>query len=172
MDPPGVPRHGDHVLEDHILGQEIEVVVTVDEAVQPLLDDAEERAVRAERGVVTDGLGHCAAKVQAWALRSANSRKVAGLRPVTFSMSSAGTEPDAGLAARRGMTLARDHLRAGDLSLAQIAGSVGYGSPFAFAAAFRRHHGGPPGAWRQRERAAAGTRQLTTHTGQREASPR
>jgi AraC-like DNA-binding protein len=61
------------------------------------------------------------------------------------------------------MTLARDHLRAGDLRLAQIADAVGYGSPFAFAAAFRRHHGDPPGTWRQRERAAAGTRSLTTH---------
>ena len=59
------------------------------------------------------------------------------------------------------MTLARDHLRAGDLSLAQIAGVVGYGSPFAFAAAFRRHHGNPPGAWRQRERAGADTRLRT-----------
>ncbi|MHA7958640.1 helix-turn-helix transcriptional regulator [Streptomyces sp. L500] len=37
------------------------------------------------------------------------------------------------------MTLARDHLRADDLSLARIADTVGYGSPFAFAAAFRRH---------------------------------
>jgi AraC-like DNA-binding protein len=55
--------------------------------------------------------------------------------------------------------------RAGDLSLAQIAGAVGYGSPFAFAAAFRRHHGDPPGAWRQRERAAPDTRTLTTHPG-------
>ena len=55
------------------------------------------------------------------------------------------------------MTLARDHLRTGDLGLAQIAGAVGYGSPFAFAAAFRRHHGDPPGTWRQRERAAADT---------------
>ena len=63
------------------------------------------------------------------------------------------------------MTLARDHLRADDLSLAQIADAVGYGSPFAFAAAFRRQHGDPPGAWRQRERAAAGTRLLTTHSG-------
>ena len=44
------------------------------------------------------------------------------------------------------MTLARDHLRADDLSLAQIADAAGYGSPFAFAAAFRRHHGVPPGA--------------------------
>jgi AraC-like DNA-binding protein len=47
------------------------------------------------------------------------------------------------------MTLARDHLRAGDLSLAQIASCTGYTSPYAFAAAFRRHHGQSPGRWRQ-----------------------
>jgi AraC-like DNA-binding protein len=63
------------------------------------------------------------------------------------------------------MTLARDHLRADDLSLAQIADATGYGSPFAFAAAFRRHHGDPPGAWRQRERAAADMGTRTPHPG-------
>jgi AraC-like DNA-binding protein len=63
------------------------------------------------------------------------------------------------------MTLARDYLRADDLNLAQIADAVGYGSPFAFAAAFRRHHGAPPGAWRQQERAASDARPLTTHPG-------
>ncbi|MBX7551084.1 AraC family transcriptional regulator [Streptomyces sp. tea 10] len=64
------------------------------------------------------------------------------------------------------MTIARDHLRADDLTLPQIADAVGYGSPFAFAAAFRRHHGEPPGTWRQRERATAETRLLTnTHPG-------
>jgi AraC-like DNA-binding protein len=47
------------------------------------------------------------------------------------------------------MTLARDHLRSGDISLAQIADRTGYTSPYAFAAAFRRHHGQPPGRWRQ-----------------------
>jgi AraC-like DNA-binding protein len=46
------------------------------------------------------------------------------------------------------MTLARDHLRSGDLNLAQIADRTGYTSPYAFAAAFRRHHGEPPGRWR------------------------
>lgn len=46
------------------------------------------------------------------------------------------------------MTQARDHLRANNLTLAQIADAVGYTSPFAFAAAFRRHHATPPGAWR------------------------
>jgi AraC-like DNA-binding protein len=49
------------------------------------------------------------------------------------------------------MTLARDHLRRGELTLAQIAAHTGYASPYAFAAAFRRHHGRPPGQWRQRE---------------------
>jgi AraC-like DNA-binding protein len=49
------------------------------------------------------------------------------------------------------MTLARDYLRAGELSLDQIAGRTGYASPNAFSAAFRRHHGQPPGQWRQGE---------------------
>lgn len=49
------------------------------------------------------------------------------------------------------MALARDHLRTGELGMASIARGVGYSSPYAFAAAFRRHHGEPPGAWRQRE---------------------
>jgi AraC-like DNA-binding protein len=49
------------------------------------------------------------------------------------------------------MALARDHLRAGELTLAQIGTLTGYASPYAFAAAFRRHHGVPPGQWRQRE---------------------
>jgi transcriptional regulator GlxA family with amidase domain len=44
------------------------------------------------------------------------------------------------------MPLARDHLRAGELSLANIAATVGYGSPCAFAAAFRRRHGIAPRA--------------------------
>jgi AraC-like DNA-binding protein len=52
------------------------------------------------------------------------------------------------------MTLARDHLRTGELSLARIAAAAGYGSPYAFAAAFRRHHGIPPGAWRQKQATA------------------
>lgn len=47
------------------------------------------------------------------------------------------------------MTLARDYLRSSEMSLAEIADLIGYGSPYAFAAAFRRHHGYPPGIWRQ-----------------------
>src|SRR5579864_9505295 len=49
------------------------------------------------------------------------------------------------------MTLARDHLRSGELTIAQISEQTGYASPYAFAAAFRRQHGVPPGQWRQNQ---------------------
>jgi AraC-like DNA-binding protein len=49
------------------------------------------------------------------------------------------------------MTLARDLLLVQDTTLAEIAGRVGYSSVYAFATAFRRHHGDSPGRWRQRE---------------------
>jgi AraC-like DNA-binding protein len=47
------------------------------------------------------------------------------------------------------MTVARDLLRTQDISLAEVAERVGYSSVYAFATAFRRHHGQPPGRWRQ-----------------------
>jgi AraC-like DNA-binding protein len=53
------------------------------------------------------------------------------------------------------MALARERLRDTDLRLAAIAQSLGYGSEFAFAAAFKRHHGAAPGRWRAGSRAAA-----------------
>ncbi|WP_406101278.1 AraC family transcriptional regulator [Streptomyces sp. NBC_01003] len=49
------------------------------------------------------------------------------------------------------MTLARDYLRTDQSTLAQVAERTGYASPYAFAAAFRRHHGEPPGQWRQQQ---------------------
>lgn len=52
------------------------------------------------------------------------------------------------------MTLARD-LLVQDTTLAEIAGRVGYSSVYSFATAFHRHHGEPPGRWRQREALAA-----------------
>jgi AraC-like DNA-binding protein len=55
------------------------------------------------------------------------------------------------------MTLARDYLRDGELGLAKIAEVIGYGSPYAFAAAFRRHHADPPGVWRERELTRTGS---------------
>ena len=49
------------------------------------------------------------------------------------------------------MTLARDYLRLGELTIGQIGERTGYASPYAFAAAFRRYHGVPPGQWRQKQ---------------------
>ena len=53
------------------------------------------------------------------------------------------------------MTLARDLLLVQDTTLAEVAGRVGYSSVYAFATAFRRHHGESPGRWRQRQALAA-----------------
>jgi AraC-like DNA-binding protein len=46
------------------------------------------------------------------------------------------------------MSLARERLRHSDERLAAIAHALGYASEFAFAAAFKRHHGAAPGRWR------------------------
>ncbi|HEY3606301.1 MAG TPA: AraC family transcriptional regulator [Pseudonocardiaceae bacterium] len=46
------------------------------------------------------------------------------------------------------MALAREQLRHSDVGLAVVAHSLGYASEFSFAAAFKRHHGVPPGRWR------------------------
>jgi AraC-like DNA-binding protein len=46
------------------------------------------------------------------------------------------------------MTLARDLLQAGELSITEIAMRVGYSSTNAFSAAFFRHHKQRPGEWR------------------------
>ena len=53
------------------------------------------------------------------------------------------------------MALARERLRDSDDRLAAVARSLGYGSEFAFAAAFKRHHGAAPGRWRTAKRLAA-----------------
>jgi AraC-like DNA-binding protein len=58
-------------------------------------------------------------------------------------------------ATRWRMVLAQDALRRPGATLASVAHEVGYGSEFAFANAFKRQLGVPPGRWR-REQAAAG----------------
>jgi AraC-like DNA-binding protein len=52
------------------------------------------------------------------------------------------------------MTLARDLLLAEEGSMDEIAAQTGYSTVYAFATAFRRHHGEPPRRWQQRELAA------------------
>jgi len=56
------------------------------------------------------------------------------------------------------MTLARDHLRMDEISITGIAQRVGYGSTNAFATAFHRHHGDPPGTWCHGQRGTLRTR--------------
>jgi AraC-like DNA-binding protein len=51
--------------------------------------------------------------------------------------------------------LDRDLLLAQEASMDEIAAQVGYSSVYAFATAFRRHHGEPPRRWQQRETSAA-----------------
>lgn len=46
------------------------------------------------------------------------------------------------------MALAREELRTPGVGLAAVAAAVGYRSEYAFAAAFKRHHGVAPGRWR------------------------
>ena len=53
------------------------------------------------------------------------------------------------------MTLARDLLLTREAPMDEIAAQSGYSTGYAFATAFRRHHGEPPRRWQQRELAAA-----------------
>lgn len=64
-----------------------------------------------------------------------------------------GVPPAAYLTAWR-LQLARERLRESDEPLQVIARGVGYGSGYAFAAAFKRHTGVAPGAWRSAQRVA------------------
>jgi AraC-like DNA-binding protein len=52
------------------------------------------------------------------------------------------------------MTLARDLLLAREVPIDEIAAQTGYSTVYAFATAFRRHHGAPPRRWQQRELSA------------------
>jgi AraC-like DNA-binding protein len=47
------------------------------------------------------------------------------------------------------MRRAEDALLRTDAPLASIAADAGYRNEYAFATAFRRHHGLPPGRWRR-----------------------
>jgi AraC-like DNA-binding protein len=62
-----------------------------------------------------------------------------------------GAPPAAYVTAVR-MERAEEALRHTDATLGEIATAVGYSNPFAFATAFRRHHGIAPGRWRLRAR--------------------
>lgn len=59
-------------------------------------------------------------------------------------------EAPLGYLSRWRMSIAADALRRPGASISAVAREVGYSSEFAFAAAFKRHHGEPPGRFRSR----------------------
>ena len=69
-------------LEDHVLGQRVEVVLAVDVPAQPLHDDLEERIERAEGGV--GRFGHGSGSISRWdelKPRPSAARAVSAPRP-------------------------------------------------------------------------------------------
>ena len=64
-------------------------------------------------------------------------------------------EPPLAYLTRWRMTTAAGLLRESDLPLSTVAARTGYGSEFAFAKAFKREYGLPPGGYRHRSREAA-----------------
>ena len=94
LDPSRIPRHGDHVLEDHVFGEELEECSPSTRPASPSSMIRKNGSSAAKSVDVVHGDGHPAAgESQAWALRRAKSPKVVGGRPVTLSMSSWGVEP-------------------------------------------------------------------------------
>jgi AraC-like DNA-binding protein len=59
---------------------------------------------------------------------------------------------------------AEDALLRTDATLSTVATSVGYGNEFAFATAFRRTHGLPPGQWRAAHRRTTNREPTDDHT--------
>jgi AraC-like DNA-binding protein len=85
---------------------------------------------------------------------------IAGLSRAAFARRFAdlvGEPPLAYLTGWR-MKLAREHLRNPTMTLAQVATEAGYSNQYAFAAAFKRHVGDPPGRWAARARTASNAR--------------
>ncbi len=81
-----------------------------------------------------------------------------GLSRAAFARRFAAAVGEAPLAylTRWRMTIAGDALLQPGTTIASVAPTVGYGSEFAFAAAFKRHHGMAPGRWRSARTAAGG----------------
>lgn len=66
-------------------------------------------------------------------------------------------EPPMSFLTRWRMSVAADLLRDPTTTVTQVAASVGYGSPFTFSTAFKRHHGTSPRAYRDQLATAADT---------------
>ncbi|HSZ41137.1 MAG TPA: AraC family transcriptional regulator [Trebonia sp.] len=97
-------------------------------------------------GRVLDGLH--ARPAGAWSVPE--MARLAGLSRAAFAArftAVVGQSPGRYLTGLR-MRLAEDALVRTDAPIARVAADSGYGNEYAFATAFRRHHGMPPGKWR------------------------
>lgn len=142
-------RPGQQVLLDRLL--DVVLVQVLREELERLGDDAPPWFRAQADPAVSDALREIHRDpAHPWTVRELAA--IAGLSRAAFARrftTALGQAPLTYLTAWR-MTLARDLLRTTDDGLAAIAATVGYSSEFAFAAAFKRHHGLPPGRWRSR----------------------
>ena len=88
-----VAGDGDDVVEDDGIGEEIEEVVAVCESPEALFDDSKERIKRSEIRQIVDSRHDIVAADHAADVRRAKSVNFTAVDPVTFSMSSFGSEP-------------------------------------------------------------------------------
>src|ERR1019366_1508685 len=58
LNPPGIARHGDDVLEDDIVCQQVEVVLAIGETFEPFSNDEEEGSIGSEIRAVLGVLRH------------------------------------------------------------------------------------------------------------------
>jgi hypothetical protein len=105
-----VVRDRDHEVEDHVIGEKVEEMTAISEAVESFLDDAEERVQSLEVVHVVDRpsrpVGVCWCWVTGWVIhqccqcpiqwfveRRTKSAKLVGGAPVTLSTALFGREP-------------------------------------------------------------------------------
>src|SRR5713101_7876323 len=88
-----VSRDRNDVLEDDVLGEQVEEVLTVHQPGHAFLDDPKERVQGLEVGEFSDRRHRACSTAQAAAVRRAKSAKLTGAAPVAFSMSLLGREP-------------------------------------------------------------------------------
>src|ERR1700730_9157776 len=88
-----VPRDRNDVLEDDVLGQQVEEVLTVHQSGYTSFDDPKERVQGLEVVEVADHCHRDSSTAQASAVRRAKSAKLVAATPVVFSTSSVGREP-------------------------------------------------------------------------------
>src|SRR6266550_6152956 len=93
FDPSGVARHRNDVVDDDVLGQQVEEVLAVHQSGYTSFDDPKEWVQGLEVVEVADLCHRDSSTAQLVAVRRAKSAKLVGATPVAFPTSSLGREP-------------------------------------------------------------------------------